>query len=671
MSLEETSDKNIDCPASPGAPDDAAGELLPLVGMTRKQFAHEAMLGISTAFAQIPEAMAFAFLANISPAMSMHSSWIVAIICAASGGQPGIVHGFTGACAAVIMVYVKEPAEGRDFGEGTELLFPAAGICGCLMLVAWRFSFSKYISLIPTTIMIGFCNGLAIVIGIAQLHPFYKHGHWVESRVFIPQLILALISAAIMEGMPRINHWTARACPSSLVAIGLSVVLEFAVIRPANYRCGTIGDEAAFTAATAFPLPFFLDKQFDISVIQWSKIGTIVEMGVLLFFVRMLETLMTIQEINDKLQNPPVSLETNDQHTLGMSIANVVSAFMGGAGGNAMIGSSTIVAIAGGKTRVSALVAALVVMIISLGAYPLLNYIPLASLSGIMMVVVVHTFKWNSLKIILAAFKFRWMRDYTDFHYRIPVGEVVVIVTVTILTVLTNLVYAVIFGLAIAGLVFAWDAIYPISVKVRMCDWKRGTKIYEVTGPLHFAATTKFMTWFDAANDPDNVEVHFREAHIFDFSALHTLDVLTHSYKVKGKTLKCYEFDPRGEDLLDDSKHLYQYLHYVETIPGDSHPKRRIGEEKERRITNWLMTPSFNGLTSPQSNNSDPLGAASGRRQTMPVNPPPMQMYSLHSQPLPEPVNSKLRRKKSGESKSSSANSLSALNLEQGNSLGV
>jgi len=500
---------------------------------------NEVLLGITICCAQIPESVAFSFLCNVSPNIGIHSSWIVGLVTAATCGRPGIVNGFTGALAAIYATVIPKPTGDAVTGEGIEQVLLSVILAGLLMMLGGYLRLARFISLVPGSVMIGFCNGLALVIGMSQLHPFHHDDHWVTGSELVCMLVHVFLSIVVMEGLPRIPHKFFKAVPSSLVAIITSIVVEFSIMRPLGGRTETIGDVAPFTMDSAFPMPFFVDPQFDMGKLELSMevIVDAVWLAVMLSLISGLETLMTVK-VCDELVQLDTTRPQQNQQIISMGIAKVVSGFMGGLGGHALIGESIIASLGGGGiSSIAPTVAAVGVMLAVMGAYPVLNYFPLAALVGIMFVVVVHTFHWDSIKMIAACFLPQHFREKYNLKCKVKRADVAVMVFVTLLTVFTNLLFAVLAGVFFAALVHAWEVGHRISCEEQLSE--DGTKkTYTFRGDLFFASTEQFQSHFDFANDPKFITAHLLESRVFDYSAIETLDSIHNRYSRLGKTFE-------------------------------------------------------------------------------------------------------------------------------------
>jgi len=493
---------------------------------------NEAALGITICFAQIPESVAFAFMAHIKPPVAIHAAWVVGLICSLFGGRTGMVNGAEGAFAAIIATLIPEPIESGGNGEGIELLFPSVMVCGVFMLLIWLTGAFKFIGLVPASVMLGFCNGLAVVIGWSQLHPFQEgHGddkHWVGGAKLWFMLLEMIIAMLIMEFLPKIPCSAAKLLPSSLLAIISSIVLEFALVRPIGHRTDVIGDVQEFTLT--YPYPFFLHEDYDMSLIGTKDIPKILLQGLLLAVAGIVQGLLTTEVVYDFLKTP-----TNRTAVcLSCGIANVVSGFLGGMGGDAMIGLSTINCLNGGTGRLGPTLTALGIMVCMHGAYPLLNYIPVASLAGVMIVVVLHTFKWFSVPMVLAAPLPESWRKPLHLPTKVDRFDMLIVATVTTVVIVFNLVYAVGIGLVLAALRYAWETSQEINIE----ESSEGTtKVYKVNGAkLFFGTSMRFHTNFDYFGDPDNIMLVLDSAPA-DYSAVTALAKVEGLYKKEGKTV--------------------------------------------------------------------------------------------------------------------------------------
>lgn len=535
-------------------------------GLSTEYVIREVLLGVTICFAQIPESVAFAFMANIKPPIALHAAWIVGFICSAFGGRPGMVNGATGAFAAIIGTFIPPAGTGNN-GEGVELLFPSVMLAGILMVLVSVTKLSRFITLLPSPVMLGFCNGLAIVIGLSQLHPFedpVTH-HWKEGAEMIWMLVICFSSMIVMEFLPKIPLKIFKVVPSSLLAIISAIVIEFAIVRSSGSRTSTIRDVSEFTLDTAFPIPFFVSTDavsYDLApILTGEGISKIVIQGIFLCLVGSIESLMTAEVVESFTKEPG----DGDRTVLAMGAANVLSGFLGGMGGNAMIGLSTVNCLNGGKGRLGPCVTALGIMACVMGAYPLLNYIPVAALAGIMLVVVLHTFKWFTIPMVLAAFLPKSMREKLGLQRKVPRIDAIVIIIVTILCKWpagTNIAVAVGVGVAICSVSYAWNSADTFEVIV---SEKEDVKQYFIHGPFFFTSANRFLKILNADEDPEKVEVVFSEAtSLFDYSAMQAMNKVSAEYKSKGKQIVFKSLCSKSTKLINKASHLMSETEYTE-----------------------------------------------------------------------------------------------------------
>jgi SulP family sulfate permease len=512
-----------------------------------------------------------------------------------------------------------------------ELLFPSVICAGFLMFGVWIFNLDRFASMLPLPVMLGFCNGLAYVIGSAQLHAYhaplcssaavnstaplnYHHERctdsgWKEGPELLFMLLQTFASMVIMECFPKIPrparpqgqlawlrplHSVATVVlklPSSMLAIVASVALEILVVRPLGHATPTIADLNEFTRADALPRPFFLNTdEYTLSRITLDTVPTILWQGAMLCAVGTVESLMTAEVVSEK---------TKSTHDSGMVVAamgagNIISGLLGGMGGNAMIGLSTIAVLNGGRSCIGPIVTALVLFLCVAVAYPLLNFIPIASLVGVMAVVVLHTFQWYFVPVIVAscmpsrarhhiarllARTSRWRGQQsagTTMNRKIDGSDVLITVAVTCTVAVSNLVYGVGLGLILSCLIFAWRSSLHLKISSRV-DEETGAKVYAVAGPLFFASSKRFVKAFDADNDPSRVEVLFSHGELFDYSALDAIACVSRQYATQQKRINFRQLTTSSMKKLQDGSHLVPELRPAGAKPGDNRLGRRGG----------------------------------------------------------------------------------------------
>jgi len=453
-------------------------------------------------------------------------------------------------------------------------------LAGFLMLFAGAARLERFILLLPQSVITGFCNGLAIVIGLAQLHPFRdaKSHEMKEGAEFWCMLFICLAAMVTMEFLPKLPLKIVKVIPSSLMAIVVACVIEFAIIRPAglvdrpfdaekpcltrldNGRClgtMTIKDVSEFTAETRFPIPFFVPYEsikYDLAATQTPqallKIGI---QGVLLMLVGSIESLLTAEVVESFTKTPGNGRKT----LLAMGAGNILSGFFGGMGGNAMIGLSTVNCLGGGSGRLAPTTTAVVILVCCVGAYEILNFIPVAALSGIMLVVVLHTFKWFSLKMLATAILPQSMLERLGLKKTVPRYEIVVIFVVTLVANFpkgTNIAYAVFVGSAISAWGFAWASgnAFRIDVEEASAKGSEARKIVSLEGPLFFTYANKLSKVLKPETDPNIVEVRLSSTVVtaMDFTGIHVLQQAAAGYKEQGKQFIVYAVEPNEERLL-------------------------------------------------------------------------------------------------------------------------
>ncbi|MEM1381630.1 MAG: SulP family inorganic anion transporter [Pseudomonadota bacterium] len=496
----------------------------------------EVLAGLTVALALVPEAVAFAFVAGVNPLVGLYAAFIVGLVTAVIGGRPGMISGATGALAVVMVELVRS--------HGVEYLFATVVLMGILQLIAGALHWGKFIRMVPYPVMLGFVNGLAIVIGLAQLEQFKiptgDGGHaWMQGSQLLLSLALVGLTMAIIWGLPRLT----KIIPAPLagIAIVAAIVIGFDLNVP------RVGDLASIQGG----LPPFHVPQVPFS---FDTLTIILPYAVILAAIGLIESLLTLNLVGEiKGEKGGASQECAAQ-----GAANVITGFFGGMGGCAMIGQSMINVKSGGLRRISGISAALFLLSFILFASGPIEQIPLAALVGVMFMVVVGTFAWRSLQI---------MR-------RVPKSDALVIVIVTVVTVLEDLAVAVLVGVVVSALVFAWKQ--AIRVRIARTDHDGESKLYEVEGPLFFGSTENFMSLFDPKNDPDRVVIDFAEARVADHSALAAIDALAAKYHAEGKDLRLRHLSPDCQALLSVAGQLIE--------PSADDPKYGIATDYGIRI---------------------------------------------------------------------------------------
>jgi len=470
---------------------------------------NDILSGLTVALALVPEAVAFAFVAGVEPLVGLYAAFMVGLITAAIGGRPGMISGATGALAVVMVTLVAE--------HGVEYLFAAVVLMGVIQILVGLLKLGKFIRMVPHPVMLGFVNGLAIVIFLAQLNNFQIEDasgqmRWLEGGALYTMLGLVALTMAIIYFLPKLT----KAVPASLVAI---VVVSLLVIGT-GMESRTVGDMASI--AGGFP-------EFHIPMVPmtWETLEIIFPYSVILAAVGLIESLLTLTLIDEITE----TRGRGNTECVAQGVANTVTGFFGGMGGCAMIGQSMINVNSGGRGRLSGISAALFLLMFILFASGLIEKIPLAALTGVMFMVVIGTFEWSSLRIM----------------GRIPKADAFVLILVSAVTVATDLAVAVVVGIIVSALVFAWEHAKHIRV---VTYEERGSRVYELHGPLFFASVGHFQELFDIKNDPDDVVVEFQHSRVMDHSAIEAIDTLAERYIKAGKRLHLRHLSVECRDLL-------------------------------------------------------------------------------------------------------------------------
>lgn len=475
------------------------GKLVNFLQFDRKRgsLKDEVLSGITVALALVPEAIAFAFIAGLSPLVGLYTAFFIGIITAVFGGRPGMISGATGAIAVVIVALAHV--------HGSEYVFAAVVLMGLIQMLVGVLKLGKFIRLVPQSVIYGFVNGLAIIIFVAQFGQFKTgtdaNSPYMQGAPLYMMLGLILITMAIIFLLPKIT----KAVPSSLAAI---VVVSLAVIG-FDIPTKTIGDLATITGD--FP-PF----AFPNVPLTWETLEIIFPFSLIMAGVGLIESLLTltlIDEITDTRGN-------GNKESFAQGLANTVTGMFGGMGGCAMIGQSLINVNAGGRSRLSGIIASLGLLSIVLFVGPFIEKIPMAALVGLMFMVAIGTFEWASLKVF----------------GKVPMPDIIVMLIVTLVTVfLHNLALAVLIGVVVSALVFAWENAKRIRARKYLDD--KGIKHYEIYGPLFFGSITVFNEKFDVQDDPEEVIIDFKESRLADLSAIEAVNKLTERYLKAGKKL--------------------------------------------------------------------------------------------------------------------------------------
>jgi len=478
---------------------------------------NEVLSGLTVALALVPEAVAFAFVAGVEPLVGLYAAFMVGLLASIFGGRPGMISGATGAMAVVMVSLVAD--------HGVEFLFAAVVLTGLIQITAGIMKLGKFIRIVPHPVMLGFVNGLAIVIFLAQMQNFQVDvagvSEWMSGQPLMIFAGLIVLTMVIIHYLPKLT----TAIPSSLVAIvSVSLLVIFLDINT-----NTVGDLASIKGGLPqFHLP---EVAFNLETLK-----IILPYSIILAAIGLIESLLTLTLI-DEVTN---TRGRGNRECVGQGIANTVTGMFGGMGGCAMIGQSMINVNSGGHKRLSGVSAALFLLAFILFASSLIEQIPMAALVGVMFIVVIGTFEWSSIRIF----------------NKIPRHDAFVLVLVSGVTVATDLAIAVIVGVIVSALVFAWEHAKHIHVNSYIDD--NGSKVYELNGPLFFGSVKNFRELFTPLDDPADVIIEFQNSRVTDHSAIEAIDSLAEQYIKAGKQLHLRHLSEECKQLLDKAGNLVE-----------------------------------------------------------------------------------------------------------------
>ena len=505
-----------------------------------KNAQNDILSGITVALALVPEAVAFAFVAGVDPLVGLYAAFMVGLITAVFGGRPGMISGATGALAVVMVSLVSE---GNAMGEASEnlglyYLFLTVILMGIIQVLAGVLKLGKFVRLIPHPVMMGFVNGLAIVIFLSQLGMFKTtvggEKVWLEGQNLYMMIGLVGLTMLIMWGLPKIK--ATKKLPEALIAI----LVVAGIVIFSNLDVATVGsfisDGGGDGLKGGFPVPV-LDTFSKIPMNLETFLFIIPYAGILAA-IGLIESLMTLNLVDDLTE----TRGNSNRECIAQGGANIVTGFFGGMGGCAMIGQSIINIKGGGRGRLSGITAAVMLLIFILFASSYIEKVPIAALVGVMFMVVIGTFAWSSFRIM----------------NKIPVSDLIVLILVSGLTVVFDLAIAVIAGVIVSALVFSWEN--ARRIRARKSIREDGTKVYEIWGPLFFGSITAFNDKFDVKNDPDSVEIDFVESRVSDHSALEAIFVLVEKYQAAGKKITLKHLSADCKILLYKASPIFHQI---------------------------------------------------------------------------------------------------------------
>jgi SulP family sulfate permease len=484
--------------------------------------------GLTVALALVPEAVAFAFVAGVDPLVGLYAAFMIGLITSIFGGRPGMISGATGALAVVMVSLV---ATGNSMGAaednlGLYYLFATVILMGTIQTVVGLLKLGKFVRLIPHSVMMGFVNGLAIVIFLSQLGMFKKvvdgNSQWLQGIDLLMMIGLVLLTMGIMFFLPKLN----KKLPEALIAIGVVT----AIVLLSDMNVATVGSFIIDGGGTGLEggLPQFQTDIFTKIPLNMETLSFITPYAIILAAIGLIESLMTLNLVDELTE----TRGNANRECVAQGGANIVTGLFGGMGGCAMIGQSIINIKSGGRNRLSGIVAALTLLAFILFASSLIEQVPIAALVGVMFMVVFGTFAWSSFRIL----------------NKIPLSDAFVLISVSTLTVIFDLAVAVIAGIIISALVFAWENAKRIRARKHFLE--DGTKVYEIWGPLFFGSIQEFKSKFDVNDDPKNVRIDFMESRVSDHSALEALYQMVDKYEAVGKTLTIQHLSDECQNLM-------------------------------------------------------------------------------------------------------------------------
>ena len=493
----------------------------------------EILAGLTVAMTMIPESLSFAILAGFPPLTGLYAAFIMGLITAVLGGRPGLVSGGAGATVIVLIALMKS--------QGIEYVFAAVALAGAIQIIVGLFKLGKFVRLVPQPVMFGFVNGLAVIIFMSQLEQFKTlvngRVEWLSGMPLYTMLALVLLTIAIVVILPKIT----KAIPSSLVAI----IVVFLVVLCFGIDTKLVKNIASVNGG--FP-PFHIPKV----PLNLDMLKIIFPYSLIMAGVGLTEGLLTLNLVDEITETKG----NGNRESIAQGIANIANGFFTGMGGCPMIAQTLVNLSAGARARLSGIIAALTILLIILIGAPVIDRVPMAALVGVMMMVAIGTFEWMSFKVI----------------NKMPVQDILIGILVAVITVwLHNLALAVLIGVIISALVFAWES----SKRIRASSHidVDGVKIYEIFGPLFFGSIANFNELFDVAHDPQYIIIDFKHSRVFDMSGIDALNKLTERYRSVDKKLQL-------KHLSNDCKRLLKNADQIIAVNIIEDPTYRVATEQ-------------------------------------------------------------------------------------------
>ena len=494
-------------------------QVLNLFDFSQKiNYRNEILAGLTVAMTMIPESLSFAILAGFPPLVGLYAAFIAGLVTAVFGGRPGMVSGGAGATVVVVIALMKS--------DGIEFVFAAVALAGIIQILVGLFKLGKFIRLVPQPVMYGFVNGLAVIIFMSQLEQFKTiingESTWLQGESLYVMLGLVALTIAIVVLFPKVT----KSVPATLVAI----LVIFALVLIFGIETKTVQDIASVEGG--FP-PFHIPN------IPWTfeTLKTIAPYSLIFAAVGLTEGLLTLNLVDEITGTRGKS----NRECIAQGSSNILNGFFNGMGGCPMIAQTLVNLSAGSRARLSGIIAAITILIIILFGAPVIGKLPMAALVGVMIMVAIGTFEWASFRIL----------------NKMPRHDIFVIILVAVITIiLHNLALAVLIGVIISALVFAWESAKRIRARTHIDE--NGVKHYEIYGPLFFGSTMNFMDKFDIETDPSEVIIDFKESRVNDMSAIDALNNLTKKYNDAGKTVHlkhlsndCIQLLKNAEAVID------------------------------------------------------------------------------------------------------------------------
>ena len=482
-------------------------------GWTNINYKVEILAGLTVAMTMIPESLSFAILAKLNPLNGLYAAFIMGLITAIFGGRPAMISGGAGATVIVLIALMQS--------HGIEYIFATVLLAGFMQLLVGLFKLGKFIRLVPESVMYGFVNGLAVVIFISQLEQFKIETNgiktWMHGIELYKMIALTGLTVLIVYFFPRIT----KKIPASLVGI----IVVFAIVSFFGIDTKTVKDIASISGN-------FPPLHFPLVPITFETLQIIFPYAIVMAGVGLIETLLTLTVVDEMTE----SRGDSNQECLAQGSANILNGLFNGMGGCAMIAQTFVNVNAGSRTRLAGVIGALTILIIILVGAPFIEMVPMAALTGVMMMVAFLTFKWSSIRFIR----------------KMPKSDTIVMLVVMAITIfMHNLALAVLAGVIISALVFAWQS--AVRIRARKYIDENGIKYYEIFGPLFFASVTNFMEKFDIDSDPENIVISFEQSRISDISGIEALNKLAEKYRSRGKNIQITHLSSDCIELLKNA----------------------------------------------------------------------------------------------------------------------